>query len=379
MNSVKTALIGAGHLGTYHAEKLFQIENSQLVAICDPLPEKAQKLAKKYFCQAFSDFKKITKKVDAVLIATPTPLHFELAQFFLKREKHVFLEKPIAQTAKEAEQLCQLAENKNLVLQIGHVERFNPAFIKTKEFLKSSFAEDTQTSMTTGHDKKEDNPHDGHSKNQPPLRVNAKSKKINSKSQEILFIEAKRLAPFKPKNIDVDVILDLMVHDIDLILDLVNSPVVNVLALGTSVMTSHADTANVRLEFESGVVANITASRVAPLKLRELQIFQKLGSLSIDFDSTQVSQFKINTDLTVQRESQIHGELKTKTFEFQDNFTQQKPQTLELPKGDALLVQDRAFIDCIQNSQVPVVSGRQALAVMKVVEQIHEQIYADPV
>ncbi len=304
---VQTALIGAGYLGCFHAEKLFQIKNSKLVAICDPLLEKAQKLAQKYSCQAYSDFKNITQQVDAVLIATPTPLHFEIARFFLENGKHIFLEKPITQTVKQGEHLCQLAKAKNLVLQVGHVERFNPAFIKAKDFL-------TQL-----------------------------------ESKEILFIKTKRLAPFKPSNIDVDVILDLMIHDIDLILNLVNSPVIHISALGCSVITPHVDIADVHLKFESGVVASITASRVSSSKIRQLQIFQKQESLFIDFNLTEISLFKINPE-------------------------DKKPKTLHFSKEDALLSEDKSFIDCIQNSKTPIVSGEQALAAMKVVEQIHEQI-----
>ena len=304
---IRTALIGAGYLGCFHAEKLFQIENSKLVAICDPLEEKAQKLAQKYSCQAYSDFKNITQQIDAVLIATPTPFHFEIAKFFLENGKHIFLEKPITQTVKQGEYLCQLAKTKNLVLQVGHVERFNPAFIKTKDHL-------TQL-----------------------------------ESKEILFIEAKRLAPFKPSNIDVDVILDLMIHDIDLILNFANSPIVHISSMGCSIITSNIDIANVHLKFKSGVVANITASRVSPLKIRQLQIFQKQESLSVDFNSSEVSLFKINPE-------------------------NKKPKILSFPKEDPLLSEDKSFIDCIQNFKTPVVSGEQALAALKVVEQIHEQI-----
>ena len=303
---VRTALIGAGRLGGFHAEKLFQIENSRLTAVCDPLLEKARKLAQKYSCQALSDFKNITQQVDAVLIATPTPLHFEIARFFLENGKHVFLEKPITQTVRQGEQLCHLAKTKNLVLQVGHVERFNPAFIKAKDSLTSL------------------------------------------ESREILFIEARRLAPFKPNNIDVDVVLDLMIHDIDLILDLVKNPVIHVSALGRSVITPCVDIANVHLEFESGVVAGLTASRVSPSKTRQLQIFGKQETLSVDFNSSEVGLFKINPE-------------------------NEKPKVFPLPKKDALMSEDKDFINCIQNSRTPVVGGEQALAALKVVEQIHEQ------
>ncbi len=334
MNPVKTALIGAGHLGTYHAEKLFQIKNSQLVAICDPLLEKAQRLAQKYSCQAFSDFENLTEPLDAVLIATPTLFHFEVAQFFLERGKHVFIEKPITQTTKEGEKLCQLAKEKNRILQVGHVERFNPAFIKAEEYLKP---------------------------------------------QKILFVEARRLAPFKPRNTDVDVILDLMIHDIDLILNLVNSPVIRVSAVGSQVLTSHLDIVNAQLEFESGVVASITASRVSPLRLRQLQVFLEKKSLCLDFDSVEII-LSNNNPITQTEPLGPATCLPPKpgfTSSLND-LTEKKSQTWTLPKEDALLSEDRAFIDSIQKFQTPVVSGEQALAAMKVVEQIHEQIKYQP-
>ena len=184
MSSLKTAVVGAGHLGTYHAEKFFKIENSDLVAICDPDTEKATALAEKYSCKAFSDYKEVTDKVDAVLIAAPTPLHFEIAKHFIENGKHVLIEKPITTTVEEAETLCALASEKKVVLQVGHVERFNPALVSAKKQLK-----------------------------------------------EPLFIECHRLAPFKPRSTDVDVVLDLMIHDIDVIMSLTNSPVVSVSAL----------------------------------------------------------------------------------------------------------------------------------------------------
>ena len=324
MKSVQTALVGAGHLGAFHAEKLFQIKNSKLVVICDPLLERAEGLAQKYSCQAESDFKNIIQQVDAVVIATPTPLHFEIAKFFLENGKHVFLEKPIAQTVRQGEQLCQLANAKNLVLQVGHVERFNPAFVKLKEYL--SFQ--NQSSV---------------------VRVVENPQENRSKSKKIIFIEARRLAFFNPRNIDVDVILDLMIHDIDLVLNIVNSPVTQVSAMGASLITPYTDIASACLKFQSGVVANITASRVSSSGLRQLQVFQKQESLSVDFNSSEVKLFKIDP-------------------------ADKKPQVLSPPKADALLVEDRAFIDCIQKSQIPVVSGEQALSAMRVVEQIHEQI-----
>ncbi len=310
MSSMKTAVVGAGHLGTYHAEKFFNIENSQLVAIVDPDLEKAAVLAKKYNCEAFSDYKAIVDKVDGVLIAAPTPFHFEIAKFFLKNGKHTLIEKPITTTVAEAEELCEIAKAKGLVLQVGHVERFNPALVSAKKQLK-----------------------------------------------EPLFIECHRLAPFKPRSTDVDVVLDLMIHDIDVIMNLVNSPIVSVSAVGTPVLTPYVDIANARLEFESGAVANLTASRVSQTATRKIRVFQETQYLSIDFGTGELN-------------------LTTKTGEW-DNFEEEIPlefEAWELKKGDALLAEDQSFVDCALQGSQPIVSGEQALVAMKVAEQVRDEI-----
>lgn len=307
---VKTALIGAGHLGSYHADKLFKIENSDFIGVCDPVPEKADKIANQYNCKVFTDYHKLLEQVDAVLIAAPTPLHFEMAQFFLSNSKHVFIEKPMTETVEQAEQLCQIAREKNAILQIGHVERFNPALLSAKEKLKSP-----------------------------------------------LFIECHRLAPFKPRSTDVDVILDLMIHDIDVVMSLVNSPVSQISAVGTPVITPYVDIANARIEFESGAVANITSSRVSQSATRKFRVFQETQYLSIDFGTGELN-------------------LTTKTGEW-ENFEEEMPlefEAWELAKGDALHMEDQSFIDCIMNGDVPVVSGEQGLLAMKVAEQIRNEI-----
>lgn len=310
MSSLKTAVVGAGHLGTYHAEKFYNIENSDLVAICDPDTEKAKTLAEKYSCEAFGDYKEITDKVDAVLIAAPTPFHFEIAKHFIENGKHVLIEKPITTTVEEAEKLCELASEKKVILQVGHVERFNPALVSAKKQLK-----------------------------------------------EPLFIECHRLAPFKPRSTDVDVVLDLMIHDIDVIMSLTNSPVTSVSAVGTPVITKHVDIANARIEFESGAVANITASRVSQSAKRKFRVFQETQYLSIDFGTGELN-------------------LTTKTGEW-ENFEEDMPlefEAWELEGGDALMSEDQSFVDCALKGEAPVVTGEQALVAMKVAEQVRDEI-----
>ncbi len=310
MSSLKVAVVGAGHLGTYHAEKFHNISNSELVAICDPDLEKAKKLSEKFSCLAVGDYNEVMDQVDAALIAAPTPFHYEIAKSFIEKGKHVLIEKPITTTVAEAQSLCDLARENAVVLQVGHVERFNPALVSAQKQLK-----------------------------------------------EPLFIECHRLAPFKPRSTDVDVILDLMIHDIDVVMSLTQSPVVSVSAVGTPVITSYVDIANARIEFESGAVANITSSRVSQSTQRKFRVFQETQYLSIDFGTGELN-------------------LTTKTGEW-DNFEEELPlefEAWELQKGDALMAEDQSFVDCALKGEAPVVSGEQALVAMKVAEQIRDEI-----
>lgn len=307
---VRVGVVGVGHLGNYHAQKIDLIPNAELSFICDQSSERLTELEKTYKCQTEYDFKELKGKVDAVVIATPTKHHFEVASFFLSHGVHVFIEKPMTETVEQAEKLCELAHANNLKLQIGHVERFNPALLSAR-------------------------------------------KKLN----EPLFIECTRIAPFKPRSMDVDVVLDLMIHDIDVVLSLTKSKVVSVSAVGTPVLTPHVDIANARIEFESKAVANITASRVSQKSERKFRVFQQQQYLSIDFGTSELN-------------------LTTKTGEW-SNFDEELPLEFDswsLDKGDALLAEDQAFIDSILNGEEPVVTGEQGLKALKVAEQIRDDI-----
>lgn len=310
MKTLKVAVVGAGHLGSYHAEKFFKMENAELMAVCDPDEAKGNLLAERFHCSFKKDYKDIINEVDAALIAAPTPLHHKIAKDFLLAGKHVMIEKPITTTVAEAEELCKIAQEKKVVLQVGHVERFNPALVSAREKLK-----------------------------------------------EPLFIECHRLAPFKPRSTDVDVVLDLMIHDLDVIMSLTNSPVTSVSAVGTPVITPYVDIANARIEFESGAVANITASRVSQSTKRKFRVFQETQYLSIDFGTGELN-------------------LTTKTGEW-ENFEEELPlefEAWELDKGDALMAEDQSFVDCALQGKAPVVTGEQALNAMKVAEQVRDEI-----
>ena len=235
MNTLKTAIIGTGYLGKYHVDKYATLPQSELMFICDIDPDHTHELSKKYSVNAIHDYRELVGQVDAVSIATPTPMHFEIAQFFLENHIHVLIEKPITTTIDEANKLIQIAQKNNLVLQVGHVERFNPTFQFVRPLL-----------------------------NKP------------------LFIESQRLTSFHLRGSDVSVILDLMVHDIDIILSLVHSPISDIRASGASVLTPLIDIANARLEFENGCVASVTASRINSASIRRLRVFQHDAYFNVD-------------------------------------------------------------------------------------------------
>jgi predicted dehydrogenase len=232
---LKVAVIGAGHMGRLHAEKFARCEGAELVAVVDPDASRAEAAAKPHGVRTFSHFKDIFSLAEAAVIAAPTERHHEIAAACLDAGLHVLVEKPIARTLKEADDLVALAAKKNRVLEVGHVERYNRAMLALFE------------------------------------RV-----------ERPLFIDAERLAGFKVRGTDVDVILDVMIHDLDLAAGLARSPVESISACGFSVLTSDIDIANVRIEFQSGCIANISASRVSQTPVRKLRVFEKNFYVSAD-------------------------------------------------------------------------------------------------
>lgn len=238
MNKLKCAVIGAGYLGKFHAEKYALIEACDLTAIVDSDTAVAETVAHKNNTTAYTDYRDILGNVDAVSIVVPTSLHFQVAKDFLLSGSHVLVEKPITVTLEEADELIAIANQKNLILQVGHLERFNPAIL--------------------GLDHYPDKP---------------------------LFIESHRLSPFNPRANDVSVVLDLMIHDIDIIQAMVDSPVEKIDASGTAVLTNGTDIANARIVFENGCVANVTASRISMKTERKMRIFRPTCYVSVDFQN----------------------------------------------------------------------------------------------
>jgi predicted dehydrogenase len=258
---LRCAVIGVGHLGQWHAAKYAQLPDTELVAVADTNRDTAQAVAARNGCRAVLDHRELLGKVDAVSIAAPTTLHYPIARDFLDVGCHVLLEKPITTTIEEAEELNQLAEQRGVVLQVGHLERFNAALRRLLE---------------------------------TPL--------------EPRFIESHRLAPFKPRATDVSVVLDLMIHDIDIILDLVPAPLKDVRATGARILTNDIDIANARLEFANGCVANVTCSRVSTKSERRMRIFQPNGYASVDFQNRVLSLHHLGERDPQTGIPEIHGE-----------------------------------------------------------------------
>jgi predicted dehydrogenase len=238
LNKLRCAVIGAGYLGKFHAEKYAALSHCELVAVADIDPFTAQQVAEKTGTRAVTDYSELLGEVDAVSIVVPTSLHYQVAKDFLSSGSHVLVEKPITVTVEEADELIRLAESNHRVLMVGHLERFNAALLDL--------------------DLSEDKP---------------------------IFIESHRLAPFKPRANDVSVVLDLMIHDIDIILDLMDSEVEHIDAKGVAVLTGDIDIANARISFKNGSVANVTASRVSLKVERKMRLFMPKAYLSVDFQN----------------------------------------------------------------------------------------------
>jgi len=292
MSKLRTAVIGVGYLGKFHAEKYATLDNSELIAVVDADAQTAQEIADKYGVQALTDYHELLGKVDAVSIAAPTTMHHPIARDFLEHDCHVLIEKPITVTVDQADDLIELALANDLMIQVGHLERFNAALMDLGDTLETP-----------------------------------------------TFIESHRLAPFNPRATDVNVILDLMIHDIDIILDIVKSDIKEIRASGTQVLTGSTDIANVRLEFENGCVANVTASRVSTKTERKMRIFQHNAYISVDFHNRILNIYKKGEREMHPGIPEIIGEEST-----YDN-------------SDALKLEISAFLNSIQHGMPILVDG----------------------
>ncbi len=307
-NKIRVGVVGVGYLGRFHALIYSKMPQVKLVGVMDQNIDRAKAIAKEANCYVFTKNQDLIDAIDAVSIVVPTSAHFEVAHPFLEQGIHTLLEKPIAATYHEGKNLVALAAANETMLQIGHLERFNPGIIALAQRIK-----------------------------QPR------------------FIEAQRMGGFLERVADVDVVVDLMIHDIDIILSLITKPLINITAVGTPVLTTQIDIANARLEFANGTVANVVASRVSEDKLRRIRVFQPQGYLSLDM---------------------VEQTLDSAVPE--PNPKQQWPdirrERIQLPTAKPLDAELAAFIDAIGHKQVPLVNGEAGLKALEIALQVREKI-----
>ena len=322
-NTIRIGVIGVGHLGNFHVKRLKEISEISISGIYDNNPIRADEISNHYDVKSFSSLQKLLEISDAVSIVTPTPYHYEIANLALDKGCHLFIEKPITDNIEHAGLLLNKAEKLNKIIQVGHIERFNPAFTVLKN-----------------------------------LHI------------QPLFIEAHRLAEFNPRGNDVPVILDLMIHDLDIILSLVDSEIKDIRANGVKIVSSSVDIANARIEFENSCVANLTASRISQKVMRKMRLFQEEDYITIDFHNGILEEYKIcNSPPTENINDQVI-ELAGKEKKY---VLYRKP---EVPKHDALKKELIHFANSIQNAQKPETDGQSAakalglaLKIQKIIDQ----------
>jgi len=313
MNEIRVGVIGVGYLGKFHAEKYAAMDNVRLAGVVDIDRSRAEDVAARLGSRAYTDYRDLLGRVDAVSIVVPTASHFSVGLEFLNHGVDVLIEKPMTTTIDQADALIDVAESGNRILQVGHLERFNPAVLALKDIIS--------------------NP---------------------------MFIEAHRLSIFKDRSTDVSVVLDLMIHDIDIILNIVNSKIQSIHAAGVPVICEHADIANVRLQFETGCVANVTASRISAKNQRKIRIFQKDAYIAVDF---------AKREITLMRRNEKHSDSLVPGTDFQQR---------SFSEADVLEDELASYIQAVCTRSAPVVSGhagRQALAVaLDIMDQVEAAI-----
>jgi len=310
MRVLRAAVVGVGYLGRFHAQKYAALPGVDLVGVVNVDRAAAERVAAEVGCAAFSDYRELLEQVDVASVVVPTRLHFEVAKDFLLAGRHVLVEKPITETVAEADELISLARQNGALLQVGHLERFNPAIVA-----------------------------------------------LNGELSRPMFIESHRLTPFRGRGTDVNVVLDLMIHDIDIILNMVQSELTSIHASGVPVLSEEVDIANARLEFASGCVANVTASRVSRDAMRKVRVFQADGYFSIDYQKRRIA---------VCRKG---GE--GMSLPGLPGITMQEKDFAE---SDALLKEVEAFLCAVKNGTSPVVGGEDGRRALEVALQISRRL-----
>jgi len=309
MKKLRVGVVGAGYLGRFHAEKYARMDDVELIGVVDINKSQAEDVAGRVNTKAYPNHQHLFGKVDAVSIVVPTPAHFSIAKDFLENNIDVLIEKPMSETTEEADELIRFSKSKNLIIQVGHLERFNPAVVALQDIIKKP-----------------------------------------------MFIESHRLSIYKDRCTDVSVVLDLMIHDIDIILNFVRSEIVNIHAAGIPVISGQVDIANARLEFKSGCIANVTASRISTKNERKIRLFQKNAYISVDFANQGIT--------VIQQNDNIEGglipgmEIKQVSFE----------------KGDALEDELKSFVKAVKKREAPEVTGQMGRDALKIALSIMKQI-----
>jgi predicted dehydrogenase len=304
---ISVGVVGVGYLGKFHAEKYAASEKATLIGIVDLDLERARGVAEKYRTEAFADYRELFGRVQCVSIAVPTRLHHLIGREFLEAGIDVLVEKPLALDLADGRELVEIAHARERILQVGHLERFNPAIRKLESVIKKP-----------------------------------------------KFVECHRLAPFVERGTDVDVVLDLMIHDIDVIASLVRSPVERVEAVGVRVLTDKPDIANARITFSDGCIANVTSSRVSLKRERKIRFFQPDAYISIDYD---------------QRRAQIFYKPPAGA-----TWLDIRSENIEIKEGDALADEIDSFLDCVRTRSLPLVSGAEGLRALEIASMISSQL-----
>jgi predicted dehydrogenase len=312
-SKLRLGVVGVGYFGQFHAEKYHQMPEVELVGLADIDRSRSRETARRFNTNAFYHYEDLYDKVDAVSIAVPTPIHYQVTKDFFHKGIDVLLEKPITATLREADELIGMAEKKQLVFQVGHQERFNAAFMALEETLVDP-----------------------------------------------MFIESHRLSPFLQRAAGVDVVLDLMIHDIQIILSMVDSPIQSIQAVGLPIVSPYLDIANARIEFENGCIANVTASRVSGEKMRKIRIFQSTAYFSIDYVSQKIT--------VLSKDGKGRKPISPGIL----------AEDIKIAKNDPLELEIKSFVERVRDRKRPLVSGldgKKALEVaLRITDQIQENI-----
>ena len=312
MDKVRVGVIGVGHLGQHHARIYNELNDVELVGVVDIIPKVAKKIAKANKTKAYTNYVDLLGKIDAVSIAVPTKYHYDIAKIFLENKIHSLVEKPITSTVEQAQELVNIARSNNTILQVGHIERFNAAVMKMKTLIT-----------------------------------------------EPKFIESHRLGSYDPRVKDIGVVLDNMIHDLDIILQLVNSKIKSIEAVGVAVFSEWEDLANARIKFANGCIANITASRIYPEKMRKIRIFQPDAYISLNY---------INQEMEVYRKKPLKKRRK-------DGISIAiERRKIRVKKEEPLKLELAHFVDCVKKGTEPMVTGEHARDALELALEITDLV-----